>query len=233
MGETPAELHPLPGRTVDRSAAYEAVLHELLRLVGVEPPVVEAQSPRSRRTWRLRTARKVGAAVSERAGQSGEAGPVPEEWFEPSIRAAVHEPDPSFVRDLVDPAVAAFGRRRVRVALLEYLENGVAADAAGAARAWYWTLLPLSFRAGSRTPTPESVAEREKYRDLDRRHNEAGLRRFVADEDLDLRRCLLPGLPLRPEAYPADMRDLVTRAIEIARTSDDEYLRHRVEVQLS
>jgi len=69
------------------------------------------------------------------------------------------------VRDLVDPAITTLGRRRVRLALLDHLETGVAADAAGAARSWYWTLVPLRLEAGSRTPTPESAAERDRYQD--------------------------------------------------------------------
>lgn len=232
MDNTARVFQPLPGRTVDRSAAYEVLLNDLLLMVGVEPPVRE-EGPRGRRDWRHRARRTVGAAVADRAERVTEAGPVPEEWFEPLIRAAVHEPDPSFVRELVQPAVAAFGRRRVRLALLGYLENGDAADAGGAARAWYPTLVPLSFPTGSRNPTPESAAEQAKYRDLDRRYSQAALQRFVADQDLDVRRCLLPSLWLSPDAYPADMQNLVTRAIEIARTSDDEYLRHRVEIQIS
>jgi hypothetical protein len=230
MDDMPVAFQRLPGRAVDRSAVYEALLRDLLYLVGAEPPVLNAQESRDSRIWRHRARRRAGAAVADRAGRAGEADPVPGRWFTPLIRAAVHEPDPSFVRDLVDPAVAAFGRRRVRLALLDYIERGIAADAAGAARAWYWTLVPLRHNAAG-TPTPESVAERGRYRDLDRRYSEAGLRRFVTDEDLDLRRCLLPGLWLHPEAYPEDIRDLVTRAIQIARSSDDEYLRHRVEIQ--
>lgn len=171
-------------------------------------------------------------AVSARVEQASDAGPVPDEWYEPLIRAAGHEPDPSFVRDLVQPAVSAFGRRRVRLGLLAHLETGSAPDAAGAARAWYWTIVPLRYLAGAHTPTSESVEERARYGDLDRRYADTALRRFVADDDLDLRRCLLPGLDLAPEAYPAGLRPLVTRAVEIARGSHDEYLRHRVEIQV-
>jgi hypothetical protein len=216
------EFHPLPGRTTDRSAAYEDVLRELLRLTGAEAPPW-SDDPRRRRTWRFRTARIVGGEVA-RAN-------APDAWFGPLLRAAVYEPDPSHVRHLVDPAVEAFGRRRVREALLAYLEDGTAADAAGAARAWYPTLIGQRFLPGTRTPTPETAAELAKYCDLDRRYADAALRRFVTDDDLDLRRCLLPGLSFRAESYPAELRELADRAREIARSSDDEYLRHRVEIQ--
>ncbi len=74
-------------------------------------------------------------------------------------------------------------------------------------------------------------AEYEAVSDLRQRYRHTALRRFVTEEDLDARRCILPGLPLDPQMYPPDMRDLVTRAVQIARTSSDEYLRHRVEIQ--
>lgn len=215
------EFHPLPGRTVDRTAAYDEMLRELLRLTGAKPPKWP-DTPSGRRAWRYRSARIVGEAVAEAPSEA---------LFEPLLRAAVSEPDPSYVRHLVDPAVEAFGRRRVRVALLTYLEKGSPAAAAGAARAWYFTLIGQRFLPGTRTRTPETVAELAKYHDLDRRYADTALRRFVTDDDLDLRRCLLPGLSFRPESYPAELRDLVPQALEIARSSGDEYLRHRVEIQ--
>ncbi|MFI7211583.1 hypothetical protein ACIBP4_12135 [Micromonospora maritima] len=232
MEEAPVVFQPLPNRTVDRSAAYAILLGDLLHLVGAEPPALDQPDLRRGRAWRHRARRAVGAAVADRAGRTDEAGPVPDAWFTPLIRAAVHEPDPSFVRDLAVPTVTAYGRRRIRLALLDHVETGTAADAAGAARAWYPTLVPLRYSVSLDTPTPESLAERAKYHDLDRRYREVGLRRFVADDDLDVRRCLLPGLPLSPDAYPTDMHPLVTQAVEIARSSEDEYLRHRVEIQL-
>ena len=44
---------------------------------------------------------------------------------------------------------------------------------------------------------------------------------------------ILPGLPLDLQLCPADRHDLVARAVQIARTSDDDYLRHPVEIQLT
>ncbi|WP_433717751.1 hypothetical protein ACQP2Y_26595 [Actinoplanes sp. CA-051413] len=224
--EPPREFQPLPGRTVDRSAAYEVLLRELLRLTGAEPPLW-SDEPAERRLWRHRARRVVGKTIKARA----EAGPGPDEWFEPLMLAAVHEPDPSHVSQLIRPALDAYGRRRVRVALTEYLEDGTVADAAGAIRAMYWTSIGLRYQPGTRILTPESAAERDSYRELSRRTAKAALRRFVDEDDLDLRRCILPNLSLRRASHPAELQDLVTRALEIARTSDDEYLRHRVEIQ--
>lgn len=229
--DTPRLFQPLPSRTVDRSAAYEALLRNLLDLAGVESPA--ADEPGVRPIWRHRARREVGKAVTRHAMEASEAGPVPEEWFEPLLRAAVHEPDPSHNRQLVEPLVAAYGRRRVQLALIAYLDTGTAPDAAGAARAWYSTHRARKYPRDSNPPTPESVAEQEALNDLRRRYRHTALRRFVTDDDLDMRRCILPGLPLDPQMYPDAMHDLVTQAVRIARTSPDDYLRHRVEIQVA
>lgn len=68
---------------------------------------------------------------------------LPEEFFVPLMAAAVHDPDPSFCRWFVEPALYAFGRRRVMAALLSYLRSGTDAEQAGAKRAWYCAHLPL------------------------------------------------------------------------------------------
>ncbi|WP_247695759.1 hypothetical protein [Streptomyces sp. B93] len=68
---------------------------------------------------------------------------LPEEFFAPLLAAAVHDPDPSFCRWYVEPAVYVFGRRRVMTALLDYLRTGTEAEQAGAKRAWYCAHVPL------------------------------------------------------------------------------------------
>jgi hypothetical protein len=224
--ENPQVFKPLPGRKVDRSA-YEAVLRDLLGLAGAEPP--EADVPGVPPSWHHRARRVVGKAVKEAAETSPETSP--EEWFEPLMRAAVQEPDPGFVRELIKPAMAAYGRRRVMLALIGHLDTGTPADIAGAARAWYWTQVPVSYLPGGDSPTPESVAEHEAHRDLRERYSHTALRRFVDEDSLDVRRRILPGLTLDPASYPDDLHDLVTEAVRIARTSSDDYLRQRVEIQ--
>jgi hypothetical protein len=82
-------------------------------------------------------------------------------------------------------------------------------------------------------PGRESAAELEAVRDLYERYRHSALRRFLADDDLDLRRCILPGLTLDPAMYPTEMHDQVAKAVNIARTSGDAYLRHRVEDQIA
>ncbi|MFB7359914.1 hypothetical protein [Streptomyces gardneri] len=89
---------------------------------------------------------------------------LPEEFFDPLMAAAVYDPDPSFCRWFVEPALYAFGRRRVMTALLGYLRTGTTAEQAGARRAWYCAHLPLRAdrspayaTSGSREPTLDEV----------------------------------------------------------------------------
>ncbi|MFD4771801.1 hypothetical protein [Streptomyces niveus] len=74
---------------------------------------------------------------------------LPEEFFAPLMAAAVYDPDPSFCLWFVEPAVYAFGRRRVMTALLDCLQTGTDAEQAGARRAWYCAHVPLH---GTRSP---------------------------------------------------------------------------------
>jgi hypothetical protein len=147
--ETRATFQPLPGRTGDRSAVYHDSLRALLELVGAEP--LDVDEPDDRMLWRHRARRSIGGVVARRAEYPTDARDMPDEWFEPLIRAAVYEPDPSFNRQLVEPAIAAFGRRRVQEALLDYLDTGTPTDAAGAARAWYWTSVGIRYLPGPKT----------------------------------------------------------------------------------
>lgn len=134
---------------------------------------------------------------------------------------------------LMQPHELSYGHRRVRLALITYLDTGSAPDAAGAARAGYWTHRARRHPPGSAPSTPDSAAAQEALAELSRRYRHTALRRFVTDDDLDVRRCILPGLPLDPQVYPDAMHDLVSQAVRIARTSPDDYLRHRVEIQIA
>lgn len=90
------------------------------------------------------------------------------------------------------------------------------------ARAWYWA---------TRVHVDRNRAGWEGLANLRAEWREAVLREFVSNEDIDVRRCILSGLPFITERYPADLHLLVAEAIRIARTHPDEYLRHRVELQ--
>ncbi|MEY9990404.1 hypothetical protein ABIE67_002436 [Streptomyces sp. V4I8] len=213
---------PLPGRRQDRTSAFRLQLAELAPLVGVGLP---DRVPRDRE-WQGQARLAFRRALRD-------VETLPEQLFDPLLRTAVLDPDPSHNRLFVEAAVTVFGRRRVQSALIEYVRTGTDFERAGAARAWYWARAALRFRGGQTlVPTPESKAEADAVADLRAVWHEATLREFVRNEDLDVRRCVLPGLPLNPRHYPAGLHDLVAEAVHIARTHPDEYLRHRVEHQL-
>ncbi|MGW4063429.1 hypothetical protein ACWEGE_34430 [Amycolatopsis sp. NPDC004747] len=198
-------LMPLPDRA--GSDAFGRCLVELLELCRTHLPARTAEAPAREEQQR--------GVLREALGYLRRDYPdLPEPFFGPLVRAAVLDRDPSCNRQFVDPLVAAFGARRTQETLLEILTTGTNPERAGAARAWYWAAL-------------------EPIDDLQDRWNRAALREFVANEDLDVRRCLLPELTLDPADFPAELHPLVAEAVRLARTHSDDYLRHRVELQVA
>jgi hypothetical protein len=162
---------------------------------------------------------------------------VPEALFYPLLDAAIDESDPSFNQYFVTPCVKTFGPRRANEYLLSVLESGATRRKAGAVQALYWADVGLSFPRTVPAYTPEyATAESRKaydnFSDMRNRKNLLYLETFVSDTDLGVRRSIIPGLDLDPNAYPESHREMLTRAISIARESTDDYIRHRVEVQL-
>jgi hypothetical protein len=58
------------------------------------------------------------------------------------------------------------------------------------------------------------------------------LREFVANQDWQVRQCIISMLELQPFYYPLRLWPLVPRALNIARTHPDDYIRHRLRIQL-
>jgi hypothetical protein len=222
--QRPRTLMALPGRVADHTASFHRCLTDLLELTGADTAPDDGTT-----TWQSAARQVIRQVLKERE-------PLPEEFLGPLVRAGVYDPDPSFNRQFIEPAVTAFGRRRVKTALIEVLRTGTDAERAGAARAWYWTGIPMRVAgrdgSGAYIYTAESLAEREAVADLRAQWQEAALREFVSNEDLDVRRCVLPGLSLNPANYPGQLRELVAEAVRIARAHPDEYIRHRVEHQV-
>jgi hypothetical protein len=80
--------------------------------------------------------------------------------------------------------------------------------------------------------TPESRARVLELKDVWDRKRETYLRVFVFNENVTVRRQVIPSLNLDEESYSLELKPLVQQAIEIARSHPDQYIRHRVEVQL-
>ncbi|WP_431676031.1 hypothetical protein [Kitasatospora sp. KL5] len=215
----------LPAPEATDGDPFRRCLEDVVRVLGLD--VVEEPGVDERR-W----GQYVRAALRE-ACKRGTA--FPGESFEVLLRAAVYDRNPSFNRWFVEAALNAFGRRRVRARLIGYLQAGTDAERAGAARAWYWTALPLNHPRIRAAAAAGAAGDRDGGDDAAvavREWNEAALREFVDNEHLDVRRCILPGLPLWAAAYPAELHPLVDEAVAIARSHPDEYLRHRVEHQI-
>lgn len=242
----PRLLMPLPGRVSDDRPLFHLHMAEVLELAGGELPPGPGSTDLDVYHWEHAARAAVVASLRK-------LDPWPEEVFGTLMRAVVHDPDPSFNRQLIEPTLATAGRRRVQEALLSILDSGTNTEKAGAARAWYWSKQHFdrpglaewrarfaSDPAAAKETLPELQARwREHARresaetaDLRTRWQHAALCEFVTNEDLDVRRCILPGLSLRPDHYPDSLKDLVEAAIRIARTHPDEYIRHRVEHQV-
>ncbi|CAL9624993.1 hypothetical protein SUDANB120_05955 [Streptomyces sp. enrichment culture] len=120
------EDEPTAGETT-----FLASAREVARLLGVTEPPADPDG---------RHARRLAHAVRKPLLETAQ---LPQALFAPLMAAAVHDPDPGFCLWFVEPAVYAFGRRRVMAVLVEYLRTGTAAERAGAERAWYCAHVPL------------------------------------------------------------------------------------------
>jgi hypothetical protein len=219
---------PLPPPAGDSRALFSQCLAVLVDLLGADTGAEEPGTPQ----WR----RKARSLI--RAGLDGRET-LPDPFFDALIRAGIYDPDPSLNAQVIQPATAAFGCLRVSEALLGYMRDGTNAERAGAARASYWASAAWRWRWASEDrergwwtherpldPDGSLASLRGEWR-------EAILREFVANDDIDVRRSILPGLPLSTKLYPDELHGLVAKAISIARAHPDEYIRHRVEIQVN
>jgi hypothetical protein len=218
-GDTPArrpQLYmalPTNGADAAATATFDDCLAKLAQMVGAD-----MRTPDGTCAWRS------AARIAIRAGLQ-KRDRLYDAFFDALVNAGVYDPNPSANAQFIRPAIAHFGRERVQTALLGFLRGGTNPERAGAARAWYWTHATERYIDHNRAEWDGLAGLRSAWR-------EAALREFVANEDINVRRCILPGLPLSTEPYPADLHALVAEAIRIARTHSDEYLRHRVEIQI-
>ncbi|MFJ3861965.1 hypothetical protein ACIPRL_37855 [Streptomyces sp. NPDC090085] len=187
---------------------------ELAQLLGIEDVGME---PGDRHARHL--AHAVRKPLLERPS-------LPDEWFAPLMAAAVYDPDPSFCRWFIEPAVYAFGRRRVMAALVDYLQVGTDAERSGAVRAWYSAHVPLR---ADRSPAygPGGVRDPalDESQDIKTDWLEASLRVFAESTDLLMRHRVLLNLPTSRTAYPAQLRELLETTVASARVHPDPHIR--------
>lgn len=156
-----------------------------------------------------------------------EANAMPEELYEPMMRAAVYEPNPMAVQAFVEPCVKAFGVARVMQTLIDYLEKGTDYEKTGAVNALHWASERKSTTASGRhKPIDPKVMGLVDYK------RALYLQTFIKNPDLDLRRAIITNLDLDNFGASGAITEQIEKVVKIARMHPDEYIKHRVEVQL-
>jgi hypothetical protein len=145
------------------------------------------------------------------------------------LAAIVVDEDPSSNRQLVEPLVAAIGRRAVLASLLSYVELGSPAQRAGATRGWYWAqptvVYATSADLDAGRPTVASQVEAEEVADLRRAFRIACLTAFLGTAEVEVRAALAMWFTLGPEDYPLEMAAQVDQARRIAARDPQRYQR--------
>jgi hypothetical protein len=214
--EQPKHWMMLPGRRRDPRATFTRSLNELASLLGVSIPA---------------------GVYTDREGYWAAKQPVlkeikirrppPDELFAPLMRTAIHDPNPSFNRQFIEPAIRDFGRRRVQSALLDAMRDGTDQDRAGVASAWYWSCLPLSAIDG--VLDGARPADFDDVTGLGVEWDEVCLRAFLRTGDIGVRRSIVGILfPRAPEFFAEHLRDLAAEVIRIVHAGDDADMRHRI-----
>lgn len=154
---------------------------------------------------------------------------MPQGLFAPMIRAAVYEGNPSLNRQFIEPCIWAFGLRLVNEALLDYLVSGTDFEKAGAVNALYWASSP---RLGMRDAAADLMSEYKGMADVWRRKRILFLNEFLHNSDVVVQRSIIGQLSFERRLYPLKCWPLLRQAKTLARRHTDEYIRHRVEIQL-
>jgi hypothetical protein len=166
---------------------------------------------------------------------------LPEALFEPMLLAGIEEPHPDFNRRFIVPCLRPFGHRRVHEYLLSVIESGSDFQKAGAVNALVWAELRVSYTWSDErdfgdlsraNADPVSLAAFEALADVRQRERVLLIETFVSNADLDVRRSVLGHLSFDVDAYPDSHKPLVAKAIQVARTHPDEYIKKRLQFQL-
>ena len=143
---------------------------------------------------------------------------IPKSLFLPLIYASIYECNPSLNRYFIEPCIRCYGSYRVNIELINrYTENGTNEEKAGLARILYWSL---------RSVDGENIEE------LINKVNCWLLTEFVNNKNVNVRRCIMPNLQLETWVYPQELHSLIETAINIGLWHSDEYIRHRITIQL-
>jgi hypothetical protein len=151
--------------------------------------------------------------------------------FDPLIRAAVYERDPSYNRYFVEPCVRSTGWQPTAQALLVYVRDGTDSEKAGAVNALYHVFGYASspdLYLKDRVPDP-TESEGESPSATWHRAQRIFLEEFVRNPDVDVRRSIVPHLH-DVSRYHSELQDLAQEARRIALSHTDEYIQARAEI---
>lgn len=159
----------------------------------------------------------------------GESGKLPEELYEPMLRAAVYEPSPLKAQAFVEPCVKSFGVKRVHNTLMDYLGSGSNYEKTGAVNALHWCVQATHGVHQETVGQSQPDGELLKLQEIQRR---LYMKTFIENADIDLRRALISHMALDQLAPTVTTQELIDKVVKIARTHPDQYIRSRLDVQL-
>jgi hypothetical protein len=143
---------------------------------------------------------------------------LPSSLLDALVTAAVLERDPSFDGKFVRPAVWMFGWAATVDGIARYVRDGSAAEKWGAVNALYHA------SGAWRPPYGPETIDLETWDEHWRPVTEAMLTEFVSTKDLPLQQTIVRWL-MPVDNYPPALRNLARRAIEIARSHRDPFVR--------
>jgi len=140
---------------------------------------------------------------------------LPEALFNDMMMAGILELDPSANRGFIEVCIRKKGLKHVLGLLIHYIKYGNTTQKAGAIQARYWaTYNRLN----------------EDVDDLKMEFKELILDEFIKNENISVRVNIVPFL--EPETYPSSLRGKFLEAASIAREHENEYIRHRIALQM-
>lgn len=133
------------------------------------------------------------------------------------LRAAITEENPSFNRNFIAPLRAVMTYPEAINSMIEMIDSNNPAEVAGVSNASYWARIELSESDDLKARTQLNAWKIERFLDL---------------SDVYARRTLIAGMSFDKAFVPDEYKEKSNRVIELARNHEDEYIRHRLEIEL-
>jgi hypothetical protein len=139
---------------------------------------------------------------------------VPEVLYQPMMRAAIREPDPSKDRVFVEPCMETFGLRRVNETLLAWFETLSDREKAGAVQVMYHAGL-INIRESDRN-RPDADLVFGRLGDLWIRQRCLLLQEFVKNPSVAVRQRIIPHVDLKNAgSYPQELVHLCRKPFKL------------------